>query len=340
MRPTYPDNGELAPLRLAAAEVRDPVLKLLLERAGSDSRPRARADSHVLCLAIEGGAVRGSVAAGMCLVLEAAGLMSSFDRVYGCSAGALTGCYAAAGQAAAAAANYEDAASRRYIDPRRIVRGLPAVKLDLLIGELVEQKRPLSAAGVASGPEFRAVATSLEATPAPKVLSSFDSVDELVQAVRVSCSSPVLSGGPTWFRGERLADGALTESIPFRTALREGATHVLVLRSRSADFRLEGHGWLVDLAIRRQHPDLLELLRDRPRRYNGEARALERLSAHDDSRTPVTQIAVPPGPGLVDHVSTDGRAVLECMRSGADAMAARVLRRQVEVLPRRVALAA
>jgi hypothetical protein len=36
------------------------------------------------------------------------------------------------------------------------------------------------------------------------------------------------------FRGERLVDGGLLESIPYHSALREGATHVLVLRSRDA----------------------------------------------------------------------------------------------------------
>ena len=44
--------------------------------------------------------MRGAVTAGMCLVLEAAGLMASVDRVYGCSSGALSVCFAAAGQSA------------------------------------------------------------------------------------------------------------------------------------------------------------------------------------------------------------------------------------------------
>ena len=39
------------------------------------------------------------------------------------------------------------------------------------------------------------------------------------------------------FRGEPLVDGGMLEPIPFRTALREGATHVLVLRSRPARWR-------------------------------------------------------------------------------------------------------
>src|SRR3954468_14651907 len=78
------------------AEVEDPVLSLLLARARAGGRG---SDPHVLCLAIEGGGMRGGVAAGMATVLEVAGLTTCFDRIYGCSAGALTGTFAGAGLA-------------------------------------------------------------------------------------------------------------------------------------------------------------------------------------------------------------------------------------------------
>ena len=68
-------------------ELTDPVLRVLLERARAGSRPSERADDHVVCLPIEGGGMRGAVSAGMCVVLEAAGLAGAFDRIYGVSAG-------------------------------------------------------------------------------------------------------------------------------------------------------------------------------------------------------------------------------------------------------------
>ena len=67
------------------------VLRVILERTRAGSRPRERDDEHVVCLAIEGGGMRGAVTAGMCVVLEAAGLAGAFDRIYGVSAGALNG---------------------------------------------------------------------------------------------------------------------------------------------------------------------------------------------------------------------------------------------------------
>lgn len=90
--------------------------------------------------------MRGSVSAGMCLALEAAGLIPAFDRIYGCSAGALSGAFAAAGQARLGATTYQETASRRFIDARRLVRGQPLVDLDLVFDELLARKRDHSAA--------------------------------------------------------------------------------------------------------------------------------------------------------------------------------------------------
>ena len=152
--------GEVGRWRLDPRQSRDPVLALILERAAAGSVPGARSDPHVVCLAIEGGGMRGSVSAGMCVVLEAAGLVGSFDRIYGCSAGALNGAFTASGQATLGATTYMDSADRRFIDLRRLIRGRPVVDLDLLFDELLAVGRPFSAAGLARGPEFRALAVS------------------------------------------------------------------------------------------------------------------------------------------------------------------------------------
>src|SRR4051812_23807907 len=100
-------------------EVDDPVLALILERARTGTGPGARDDGHLVCLAVEGGGMRGAVSAGMCVVLEAAGLAPAFDRIYGVSAGALNGWAMAAGQSSLGATHYQDAASRRVINPMR-----------------------------------------------------------------------------------------------------------------------------------------------------------------------------------------------------------------------------
>jgi predicted acylesterase/phospholipase RssA len=318
----------------------DPVFRLIAERAAAGSTPGARTDPHLLCLAVEGGGMRGAVSAGMAAVLEAAGLVGAFDRIYGCSAGALNGCFAAAGQAALWAASFEDTAGRAFIDPRRILRRQPVLDLGYLFETVIGRRKPLSAEGLARGPAFRALAVSLEDVGL-RVLGDFRDTDDLLAAVRVSCAVPVLGGAPPSYRGEAMVDGSLIEPIPYRAALREGATHVLVLRSRDAAYRSRPRARVAEFALRRVHPMLEPLVRASGPRYNRDAEELAALAGHSACLPVVTQVAVPPDVQLVGRLSTDPGRVAASLRLGADAMAAalygdpaKVIWRPVLDLPR------
>ena len=307
------------------------MLRVLLERAAAGSRPEARSDGHLVCLAVEGGGMRGSVSAGMCLALEAAGLVPAFDRIYGCSAGAVNGAYTAAGQAWLAATVYEESASRRFIDARRLMRGRSVVDLELVFDELLARKRPFCRTGLANGPDFRALAVSPRMGEL-RVLSDLREPDDVLKAVRASCTVPLLNSAPQRFRGELLVDGGFLESVPFRSALREGATHVLALRTRDGGYRLPEYRRLAELAMRLVGPELVSLLRGRPQRYNGEADELEGLASHPAGRPSVTQVMVPRERRLVDHLDTDVAQIRECIRLGASAIESLVLGNVAEQL--------
>jgi predicted patatin/cPLA2 family phospholipase len=265
--------------------------------------------------------MRGSVSAGMCIALEAAGLIRAFDRIYGCSAGALNGAFTAAGQAQLAALTYVDSASRRFIDGRRLLRGRPVVDLDLLFDELIARKRPFSSTGLASGPEFRALAVSAR-TRQLRVLSDLRSPEDALRAVRASCSVPLLNGVSQSFRGERLVDGGFVESVPYRSAVRDGATHMLVLRSRPAGYRLPPHGKFEQVAMNLASPRLVSLLRTRPAHYNSAADELEALAAHARSGPAITQVTVPEDCRLADYLTTDAAQIRACLDAGAAAVEA------------------
>ena len=70
-----------------------PVLQLVLNRWRENSIPGSRKDQYKLALAIEGGGMRGCVAAGATAALEFLGLSSCIDSVYGSSAGSMVGAY-------------------------------------------------------------------------------------------------------------------------------------------------------------------------------------------------------------------------------------------------------
>src|SRR4051794_2687443 len=308
----------------------DPVLALLQARARAGGRG---GDPQVLCLAIEGGGMRGGVAAGMCTVLEAAGLMSCFDRVYGCSAGALTGTFAAAGLAARWAMSFHHLATRHFIDPLRALRGRPVIDLAWLFETMIPTRVALPGTAASSGPELRALAASA-AELRLRVLGGFSDIDEQLQAVRASCSIPVLSGPPTDFRGERLWDGGLLEPIPFRSALAEGATHVMVLRTQPEGYRARPPARPTAIALRRMDSQLVGFAAAATERYNEDAAELERGSV---AGAAVTQVTVPPGAELVDHLSTDARRIAAGIDLGALAMLSRVAPEPVRAAPRRAA---
>lgn len=337
-----PDNSQdartaagLAAARTAALlrspkDVRSLVWRIILERARAGSRPGTRTDDHVVCLAIEGGGMRGAVSAGMCVVLEAAGLVSAFDRVYGVSAGALNGWAIAAGQAALSATHYQDAASCQVINRMRPLLRRPVIDFDLLFEELIATRKPLSFDGLASGPEFRALATSLE-TLSLRVLAGFTDREELLQAVRASASLPRLGGELPVFRGERMADGGLIEPIPFETPLSEGATDVLVLRTRPPGYRQPALSSLGGSLALRDEPGLVELVRARTGIYNRQAGELERGAVRGTDGANVHQVAVPDRTPLIGRLESNGERVNEAVRLGARAIASAILTEPIDL---------
>lgn len=273
-------------------EAGDPVWRLVVQRAGAGSLPGHREDGVRLALAIEGGGMAGAVSAGMCAGLESLGLIESFDVIYGSSAGALNASYTAAGQAGSRCCLYPKAAQARLIDPRRALRGRPPFRLAEIINSLVVA-HPHHGCVLDARPPLRVTGTRLE-DKGVDVLADFGSVDEVRQAVWASCAIPVLAGDVVKFRGKQYVDGGLIESLPYGAALREGATHVLVLRSRHVGYRFREYRGPARRAIERMLRDapdtLLELVRERPARYNAEASALRSGELADR----VCQLA-PPG---------------------------------------------
>ena len=297
----------------------DPVLAVIRRRADAGSLPGRRSDGHQVSLAIEGGGTRSVVAAGMCAVLEEAGLVAAFDRIYGCSAGAITSCFTAAGQAVMWATTFEDTTGRELIDPTRVLRRRPVLDLGFLFDTVIAKRKPLSGDGLARGPELRVLAVSVNDATL-RVLGDFSETAELLAAVRVSCSIPVIGGAPSVFRGEPMVDGGLLEPIPYVTALREGASHVLVLRTRDADRRVRARSRFAELAVSRAHPELRPLMAAAGGRYNRCADALQALAERPEGPA-VTQIAVPADSRLVGRLSTDRGRIAESLRLGATAMA-------------------
>ena len=140
------------------------MIEVLKARAARRSRV-PHGDGARIALAIEGGAMRGVVSAGMVAALEQLGLTDAFDAVYGSSAGAINGAYFLAGQANLGVTIYsEDINNRHFIDLRRPLTGKSIVDLGFLIEHVARRLKPLATDRVlASASPLTVIATDVEA---------------------------------------------------------------------------------------------------------------------------------------------------------------------------------
>jgi predicted patatin/cPLA2 family phospholipase len=280
------------------------LLDVLIERRMAGTIPGARADSHRLALVIEGGGSRAAYSTGMIGVVHELGLTNCFDAVYGSSAGALNGAWLLCGRAPQAMAGWtEPGVMRKVMSTRRALRRGPVVDLDYLIDVLYTDVMPIDFAGVLAGPvALHPMATDAADGQSVDLAPHVDDVATLKQALRASSCLPVMAGPPIELGGRVYLDGGVAEPVPIRTALADGATHVLVLRTRRADEPSVPPGAvagrLTTRWFRRHAPGALPAWNDRP------ARAIqdERILADLDT---VLQIRPPLGSPRVSRIATD-----------------------------------
>ena len=178
--------------------------------------------------------MRGVVSAGMALALDELGLVPAFDAVYGASAGAITGAWLLS-RPEGLRGWAEPAYARTLIRRSALLRGRPVADIRALIEDLYQTTFPMDFAAVLASPvELHPLATDAATGQSTDLRPFIGDPTELRLALRASAAMPLLAGPPVEFAGCRFYDAGVSESIPYRTALAQGATHLLILRSRRA----------------------------------------------------------------------------------------------------------
>jgi predicted patatin/cPLA2 family phospholipase len=208
------------------------VLRALADRARTGSQPLARDDGLRIALVIEGGGMRGIISGGMALALDELGLVPVFDAVYGASAGAITGAWLLS-RPEGLRGWAEPAYSGTLIRRTALLRGRPVADVRALIEDLYQTTFPMDFAAVLASPvELHPLATDAATGQSTDLRPFIGNAAELRLALRASAAMPLLAGPPVEFAGRRFYDAGVSESVPYRTALAQGATHLLILRSR------------------------------------------------------------------------------------------------------------
>ena len=214
------------------------TLELLFRRKASHSLPGKRREDFNLALVLEGGGMRGCVAAGMGAALSRLRYVNCFDQVIATSSGAMKAPYFLSNQAVAHAPVYAtDIAKGRFISIWRAFHGnRPIMDLDYLLRHILVNIRPLEFGRIAK----RGIPLHLTATIADTgqavLLSDFKDQEELFTAMRASALIPGVGGhAPVNFRGMNLIDGGYSAFLPEKLARQNGATHLLMLTNLPAE---------------------------------------------------------------------------------------------------------
>jgi predicted patatin/cPLA2 family phospholipase len=230
-------RAPIRPLDPAERHAVHPVLEILLARRARGDRPESRGDPHRVALAIEGGGSRATISGGMVLGLYERGLAQAFDVVHGASAGSVNGAWFVSGAPQAGiAAWYRPGVMRRVTALGRMLVGQPLVDMRWVTDELYERIVPLDWGRVlTAATPLHPLATDAQTGAIVDLHDLITDVTTLKTAVRASTHLPLLGGPAVALGGRRFLDAALAETLPFRTPLAQGATHVVLLRTRRAD---------------------------------------------------------------------------------------------------------
>jgi predicted patatin/cPLA2 family phospholipase len=195
---------------------------------------RERPEGARIALVVEGGGMRGAVSGGMALALDELGLARAFDAAYGSSAGTLNAMWLLSGRVRDGIPTWTDPALvGELMSRRRILRRRPIVDIETLVERRYEQLAPGLFDAVLAGPtELHPIATEVSTGEPVDLHAYIRDPASLRLAIRASATLPMLAGPPVTVDGRRFLDAGLSAAIPFRAAFADGATHVLLLRSR------------------------------------------------------------------------------------------------------------
>jgi predicted patatin/cPLA2 family phospholipase len=266
--------------------------------------------------------MRGAVSGGMALGLDELGLAQAFDAAYGSSAGTLNAMWLVSGRVRDGIPTWTDPTLVGELISRRraLLRRGPVVDVRGLVEERYERLSPgLFDAVLAGATELHPIATSVDTADAVDLHATIVDQPSLRRALRASAALPLLAGPPVEVGGRRYIDAGLSAAIPFRAALADGATHVLVLRSRRAGESVTTpgrvSGALTGRALRRISPALETAFRARVERERDDEALLARHDADPALQPHILSLRPPAGSPVPSRLERD----LDVIRAGLEA---------------------
>ncbi|MGH8399332.1 MAG: patatin-like phospholipase family protein, partial [Gammaproteobacteria bacterium] len=291
------------PMTAEAWDVNHPVLTLLRKRRQDGSMPGERTDNAKLGLAVEGGGMRGVVSASMLTVLDDLGFSNAIDAVYAASSGAINCAYYMAGGTWYPLSIYfDDLNTQKFLNPRNIFTNKSVLNLDYAFDEVMQNIKPVDYEYILKSPIPLHIMITLVDEMETLVTERLNSVEELREALRASAWLPVALRGTTTYRGRRAIDGGVLTALPFRPAVDDGCTHVLLLTTHpmgSISGKMSMLNRYTEHHLNRIRPGLGARYLAALRQKYADQRSLASMRFPDHARNPYI-LDMAPLPGTID----------------------------------------
>lgn len=241
--------------------------------------PRKQAPDTIIsgCIVLEGGGFRGMYTSGVLDCLMEQGI--NVSCTVGVSAGALNGLNYAAGQIGRSARfNLQYRWDSRYVGVQAYRANHGIIGFDFVLDEY-NRFDPLNAeVFYRQDRRFVAVATSCLTGKAEYFEKG--KCRELMKAVQASASIPYVSR-PVEVEGVPCLDGGCADRVPFQWAVDQGYEKILVVRTRTRDFRAEPNPRASHVAKRFywRYPEFSQVLAETDEIYNRQCDRMEELEA-------------------------------------------------------------
>ena len=247
--------------------------------SGIENLPRGKASDHLTqgCLVLEGGAFRGVYTSGVLDALMEADI--NIACTIGVSAGAMNGMNYTAGQIGRAGRiNLTYRHDPRYVGLKAIQANRGIIGFDFLM-DGVETWEPFDWDAF-NRPERRFVAVATSCLTGKAECFEKGKCRELMKAVQASASIPYVSR-PVEVEGVPCLDGGCADRVPFQWAVDQGYEKILVVRTRTRDFRAEPNPRASHVAKRFywRYPEFSQVLAETDEIYNRQCDRMEELEA-------------------------------------------------------------
>lgn len=217
-------------------------------------------------LVVEGGAMRGIFAAGV-LDYFISKDFYPFDFVVGVSAGSIN---AAAYLSKQQGRNYKvftDYSIRpEYVSWKKFLTGGHLMDLDWS-WDITTREIPILADKVFDNDTLFEIGITLNKDGSPRFIRP--NAESLSHVMKASCTVPLFYRNFLKVDGEVVADGGVASPIPVERAIEQGATKIMVIRSRKKNYRMKnGTENKLSKYLFRKYPGLSKAIQERPEIYN------------------------------------------------------------------------